>query len=150
MRTRLGGLAFVAVAAALTLGWKTDAPTLQESIQGGWIFTSEDNSHQRGLIILAESNYSIMYVSGGEERATFSEDPSDEERLAAWSSFVANSGRYTLEGNQITYEAYMAKNPSYMADWPDNDRTATVEVEGDRMTWTAPNGSSVTLRRVGN
>ena len=49
----------------------------------------------------------------------------------------------------ITYEAYMANSPDYMADWPDNDQTATVEVDGDTMTLTSSQGQVFMLRRVG-
>ena len=122
----------------------------ENGIQGAWIVTSEDDSHQRGLFIFTQSNYSMMYVIGDEPRAPYAgETATEEEALAAFQSFVANSGRYALDGNRLTYEAYMAKNPSYMGDWPDNADWATVEVDGDTMTWTDSGGWVFSLRRVG-
>ncbi len=60
-----------------------------------------------------------MAVAGGEPRTELSDDPSDTEIVVAYRSFVANSGRYRLEGNQLIREAYKAKNPNYMAARPD-------------------------------
>eukprot|EP00665_Eupelagonemidae_sp_cell47_P015355 gene15355-biopygen4539 len=34
---------------------------------------------------------------------------------AAYSTFIANSGRYTVDGGMITYEAYMGRDPGYMS-----------------------------------
>ena len=147
MRTRLGLSILATLAIAATVGW-THSP--RADIQGGWIVTSDDESHQRGLYIFTEANYSIMYVSSDEPRVDWSSPPTEAERLAAMSSIVANSGRYSMEGDQINFEAYMALAPNYMNGWPDNDRTATVSVDGDRMTWTYDGGDTVMLRKVGN
>ena len=89
-----------------------------------------------------------MYVRGGDQRAVLPENTTTEQRLASMDEVTANSGRYSLEGDQLTYEAYMAKNAAYMSGWSDNDRTVTVTVDGDTMTWTAEN-NTFTLRRVG-
>ena len=59
-----------------------------------------------------------------------------------------NSGRVTIEGNEIRYEAYMANGSGYMSRWPDNDVTATYEMhDDDRMSLTMANGRVFLLRR---
>ncbi len=150
MRTKIGLVAIAALIATATVGWRAVPAPQEAGILGAWIVTSEDDSHQRGLFIFTEANYSIMHVNGGEERSVFAGDtPTDAEMLEAYNTVTANSGRYTLDGDQLTREAYMAKNPTYMAGWPDNDAISTVTIDGDTMTWTYEEGPTFTLRRVG-
>ena len=68
----------------------------------------------RGLFIFTAANYSIMYIRGDEPRADLPAEPTDADLIRAFGELTANSGRYTLEGDQLTYEAYMANNPNYM------------------------------------
>lgn len=148
---------FCGLAAAMAVGTVAVSAQESSSIQGAWIFTSEDGSNQRGLLIFTEQNYSMMFVNGGEPRAEYDAEKgmTDEETLAAYNTFVANSGRYTIEGDQVTIEAYMAKDPNFMAQWGENATTITLKVDGDTMVWVGGFGpagaedSSVTLRRVG-
>ena len=143
----------VLVAAITTLfaipALRPPAASAQEAtgIQGAWVFTDAEGQ-ERGLFIFTANNYSQMFVRGGEARGVLGENPTAEQRLASMDEVTANSGRYTLEGDQLTYEAYMAKNAGYMSGWPDNDQTVTVKVDGDTMTWTSEN-NTFTLRRVG-
>jgi hypothetical protein len=139
--TIVAGLALMATALV-----PLAASAQSSSIVGTWLVTSEDESHQRGAMIFTGTNYSIMLERA--DRPELGEEPTDADRLAAYTPFTANMGRYTMEGDQVTYEAYMAKNPNYQAGWPENARTVTVSVDGDMMTWTSPNGGSLMLRRV--
>ncbi len=146
-------LAFLPTA---TIGWNTTLVAQELDIQGTWIRTSDDDSHQRGLLLFTPNSYSFMIVLGDEPRAEYEGDTmTDEEMLAAYGSFAANAGRYRLEGDQLSREAYMAKNPNYMAAWPDNDGAmaawpdndgaSTVAINGDRLTLTfeTPNGNTL-------
>jgi hypothetical protein len=133
----------------------TDVSAQEEAaIQGAWVFTNEDGQ-QRGLLIFTESHYSMMFVRGDLTRATYPEDRmmTDAETLVAYRSITANSGRYSLDGDQLTVEAYMANDPNYMAGWPENAETFRVEISGDTMLWEPGGllglGETVTLRRVG-
>ncbi len=124
------------------------APVPQEAIAGTWIVTSEDDSHQRGLFLFtADGSYSAMFVRGDEPRAEPNENWTDADALASFREITANSGRLTVEGNQITMEAYMANNTAYMNRWGDNGTTATFEMNGNLMTLTMANGTVFTLRR---
>ncbi len=107
-------------------------------LAGGWIVTSwtspdgvTNAEPQRGLFIFtAAGQYSMMYVNTDEPRPRYEgETQTEAETLAAYASFTANSGRYRVEGNKLTYEAYMAKDPNYMADFGTEDGGNAVHVE---------------------
>lgn len=132
-----------------------------EDLAGGWLVTSwtsaegeVNESPQRGLFIFtATGQYSMMYVNTAEPRPDVSDAETDEEIRAAFDSFTANSGRYTLEGDQLTYDALVAKWPNYMNSWNmqtrENGITVTVGMEGGLLTLTWEDGRKVTLRRPG-
>lgn len=124
-----------------------------EDLDGTWIVSSwtnadgeVDSEPQRGLFIFAVTrddggSYSMMYVNTEEPRPTYDgEQLTDAEKLAAYDSFVANSGRFTLEGSTLTWEAYMAKDPNYMAEWGENGQTAEVETDGETLTLSFTSG----------
>lgn len=157
----------LALLLALSGSWQLAQAQGSSDLTGGWIVTSWTASDgtanpdpQRGLFLFtATGQYSMMYVPGSEPRATYEgETQTDSETLASYGSFIANSGRYTVEGSTIVYEAYMAKDPNYMAAWnaaePGNPRTLTYSIDGDgtlTLTWTDGQnpGLKATLRRPG-
>jgi hypothetical protein len=106
--------------------WQSVQAQGSSELAGGWVVRSwtdadgtVNESPQRGLFIFtATGHYSMMYVPGDQPRPRYEgETQTDAETLAAYASFVANSGRYAVAGNRITYEAYVAKDPNYMGDW---------------------------------
>jgi hypothetical protein len=115
----------------------------EPSIVGAWITESwegQDGDPQPGLLIFTETNYSMMFVPAGMVREQYTgEEMTEAEMVAAFQTLVANSGRYTKSGDQITTEAYVALNPNYMANWGDNHLTYTFRVEGEilHLTWPA-------------
>ncbi|MGI9625559.1 MAG: hypothetical protein ACR2QM_01875 [Longimicrobiales bacterium] len=141
---------------------QTDAALL-----GGWVIAEWEAPDgrdgpvpQRGLFVFTESgHYSMMFVFGG-ARAALEANPSDAQIAAAYNPFVANSGRYSVSGAEVTYEAFVAKDPAYMAgfagtDGAGNAQTITYGVADGRLTLTFPEGdgpmggAKVTLRRPG-
>jgi len=128
----------------------------ESPVQGAWIVSGVESadgtvnsSVQPGLFLFTGTHYSTMIARGDEPRARFAADEAtDEERLEAYGSFIANSGRYEVAGDEITTRAYVAKNPNYMGDWPDNAQTYTFAVDSDQLLLTFENGTKVTLRRV--
>lgn len=141
--------ALATLLAATTLAWDTSLSAQELDIQGTWIRASEDDSHQRGLLLFTPTTYSYMVVLGEDPRTPFSGDePGDAERLAAWRTFAGHSGQYRIESGRIVYQAYMSRNPSYMDGWPDNERTWTVEIAGDVLTLTNQSGVARAWRRV--
>ena len=133
----------------------------ESSIVGSWITSSwdgQDGDSQPGLLIFTETNYSIMFVPAGMVRERFAgETWTDADKVEAVNTLIANSGRYTRSGNQITTEAYVALNQNYMADWGENHFTYTFRVESDMLHLTWPEGFlgagspafSGTFRKVG-
>ena len=136
------------------------AAAQESSIVGSWVTDSwegQDDS-QPGLLIFTETNYSIMFVIPGMTRERWEgETITDAEIVTAYNTLVANSGRYTRDGNEITTEAYVTLNPNYMADWGENQQTYTFRVEGDILHLSWPDnfmedgnpGFSGTFRKVG-
>jgi hypothetical protein len=152
--------------AAASGSWHSAEAQVSPELAGGWIVTSwttpdgsVDSAPQRGLFLFtASGQYSMMYVPGSEPRPRYEgETQTDAEILTAYGSFVANSGRYSVEGNTITYEAYLAKDPNYMADWnaqeAGNARELTYSINDGILTLTWGDGRNpgliATLRRPG-
>lgn len=134
--------ALVASLACLAILAPPMSVTAQESsIVGSWITTGwegQDSDLQPGLLIFTETNYSIMFVIPGMIRERTGDTMTDADMVTAYNTLVANSGRYTQSGDQITTEAYVTLNPNYMADWGENHITYTFRVEGDTLHFTWP------------
>jgi hypothetical protein len=119
------------------------AQAQEQTIIGAWITTAwegQEADPQPGMLIFTETHYSMMFVPAGMIREEYTgEEMTDAEMLAAFQTLVANSGRYTRSGDEITTEAYVALNPNYMARWGENQLTYTFQIEGDllHLTWPA-------------
>ena len=144
------------------IAWSPVAAQDASALNGAWVVTGWSNadgeanpSPQRGLYIFVVTredggNYSLMWVPGSEPRAEFAnqQEPTDQEKLSAYDSFIANSGRLIVEGDQITFDAYMAKNPNYMAAFGESLVVVTWKIEGGTLTLEyATSGNTVTLRK---
>lgn len=156
-------------AAALALGLALAAPpqeaAAQSDLHGGWIVTSwtqadgTEGAVHRGLFLFtASGQYSMQYIIGA-EREALTADPSESAITAAYNPFVSNAGRYTIEGDVITYEAYVSKDPAYMMGFAPtggdgNEQTITYSMDGSTLTFTfgeggPMGGSTMTLVRPG-
>ena len=98
----------------------------------------------------------MMFVPAGVNRAQWTDEtPTDADLVAAFNTLVANSGRYTWSGNEITTEAYVSLVPPYMASWGENHETFTFRIEGETLHFTWPDdfgsasGTVGTFRKVG-
>ncbi len=149
MRILSAVIAGLALLTALAVAPHETQAQIPAELAGGWLVTSwtspegvRNDSPQRGLFVFAATGqYSMMYVLGDAPRPRYEgESLTDAEKLAAYDSFVANSGRYSVTGNVISYEAYMAKDPNYMADFNVDTRANVV-----RMTFSIADGI-LTLR----
>jgi hypothetical protein len=127
----------------------------ESPVQGAWLLTGSESADGTAassilpaLVLYTSTHYSVMYARGNEARADLSDEPTDEELVTAYNSFVANSGRYEIDGDQITTRAFVAKNPNYMHGWPDNAQSTAFAVDGDQLVLTYENGLKVTFRSV--
>ena len=112
----------------------------KQSIEGAWkvaeiVVTGQDagdvTNPQPGLLIFARKHYSMMWIPGNQPRSLFKADPpTNEEKIAAYDSFVANSGTYELTGDTLTLHPIVARSPNFMA----GDRVATYQVRIEATT----------------
>lgn len=128
----------------------------QISVEGAWTVSEwtidgKTAPAQPGMFIFTSTHYSIFYVNQTEPRATPAQtgpgSMTDAEVVTAYNEFTANAGRYVINGNTITTRAFVAKNPTYMAGWPDNAVEMKVERSGDTLTLTMRNGAVAKLVR---
>ena len=138
---------YLVLLAVLTVASSPLGAQSASDLNGAWIVTSwttpdgaTSQDTQRGVFLFTITrddggSYSMMFVPGNEPRAEYPGDqPTDEEKIRAYDSFTANSGRLNVEGDELTYEAFMAKDPNYMASFEENGATASWEVDGDTLT----------------
>jgi hypothetical protein len=136
-----------AISALLALvAYQTPASVVQSPLEGVWkivevSFTEPDtsgmiSSPQASLFIFTERHYSIMRVVGSRTRALFADpsQPTDAERLAAYTSFSANSGTYEISDATIEIHPIVAKNPNFMAG---QSATFAYRVSGDSLWLTS-------------
>ena len=156
MRRILGIAAAISILTTVAAGWRA-TPNQDAALQGAWVLTSWSDTSgnvysepQPGLFVFTGTHYSIMHVNGLEPREQFADDAArtDAELVVAYRSVTANSGRYEVHGDTLTYRAYVAKNPNYMGAWPENENTFRFRIEGDTLRGTWPIGSGFTLHRV--
>jgi hypothetical protein len=93
--------------------WKA-TETLVRTAGSDWVKVTPPSS----LYIFTDDHYSYMFVTGPQPRPHFAGDPNrptDAEKVAAFDSFMASSGRYSLSGSTLTLTALLHKNPHEMA-----------------------------------
>lgn len=133
----------LAILALVSAAWRT-APAQEVVVEGAWLLASTTDTAGNvnedplpGLFVFTSTHYSIMYATGDGPRARYpGESPTDEERLAAYDTFIANTGSYHVDGDQLTFRAFVAKDPNYMAEWPEDATTVTIHLDGDTLQWT--------------
>jgi ketosteroid isomerase-like protein len=140
--------------------WNSELPlpsAASTPLEGAWVVTSrtdpEGNTNDEpapALYVFTGNHYSVMFARGERPRNA-GEEMTDEERIAAYESFTANSGRYEIDGNALKTRAFVAKSPNYMGDWPDNEQTFEFETDGETLTLTSLGfgaGTVTTFRQV--
>jgi hypothetical protein len=108
--------------------------------------TRKNENPQPGLYIFTERHFSNMLVPR-EARPVLSDEGTDEERLGAWSNFIANAGSYEFTDTLITTQNIVAKIPNAM----DGGFTYRYTLEGDSLVLTfnrgwAPAEGEITYR----
>lgn len=136
-------MAIMAISLAATLSLASAAPD-ETALEGAWVLDSIElpdgevfEDPQRGLVVFADGHFSYTMVAPPDtERATFTGDtPSDSEKAAAFDSFVAGAGTFTVEGDDLVTRAYLHVNPNAMSEWPDRIRKYKIGLEKDVLRW---------------
>lgn len=158
MMFRRAALLFIAVSLVGVLPASISAQD-DKPLGGAWLVVKVEPADDEvveepepALFIFTDTHYSVMAAipgEGNELRPTFanSEEPTDAEKVEAYDSFFANSGRYEVKGDSVTTRAFVAKDPNYMDAWPENANSFQFRVEGDTLYWHFGE-TIVTLERV--
>ena len=122
------------------------------AVEGVWktihVTTAEGDfdSPQPSILLFTAGHYAAVSVRGTEPRETFPEEPTDEQRLAAWRRFFASAGTYEVSGNEIHTKVIVARNPNLTAEQA--ERSSTFEVDGDTMVRTLSSVVVLTYTRL--
>lgn len=70
---------------------------------------------QPSLFLFGDKHYSMMRVTGNGPRTLAATDSAtDVEKLAAYNSFIANTGTYEVADSTLTIHPVVARSPNYM------------------------------------
>jgi len=111
--------------------------------------TTTNENPQPGVYIFTERHFSNMLIPNAEGRSPFTEERTDEERLAAYDNFIADSGSYELTDSLLTTHNIIAKVPNAM----NGGFPYRYSLEGDSLVLTfdrgwAPPAGEITYRLV--
>lgn len=138
----LAGLAAAVLTAceAAESSGSSDSP-----LEGAWSVVSissagQDVMVQPSVILFGDRHYSMMRVTGNQPRTLSATDSvTDAEKIAAYDTFVANSGTYEVMDSTITIHPTVARSPNFMAGGSDK---YTYRVSGDSL-WLSNTGSDI-------
>jgi hypothetical protein len=132
----------------------TSAATAASPVEGEWrvaevTVTGANPSttvDPPSLFIFTKTHYAMMRAIGSQPRASFKAvNPTSEEKIAAYDSFIANAGTYELSATTLTVRPVVSKHPNFMGGGFD---TYEVRSEGDTLWLT---GKSTNIRyRIGD
>ncbi len=107
-------------------------------------FARTDINPGLGLLIFTERHYSMFVNAGDRPDVPPGSGPlaTDELRLAAFASFIANAGTYEVSGSKLTLHLMLARSPSGLGSSP----VLGYRIEGDRLITTATTSAGVTTR----
>ena len=121
--------------------YTTDVPETGSPVAGSWVMKEIAVVSERGenhypdpapgLFMFDESHYSMVWMPLTEIPADFEEiwKPTEEEKAAAFSSIVVNSGTYTYTDTTLTTIPSVAKTPEFIGGYA----TYTYRVAGDTL-----------------
>jgi hypothetical protein len=144
--TLVGALALVAMLAIPSVG------TAQSPV-GVWQMTHWENATGQGEVpqpaytaYFDNGYYTVMWEMGDAPRPSLGDDPTDAQRLAAWTPFAAQFGTFEVSGSDIRYVRLVSKDPEDMR--PGNQSFVRgFRVEGNTLT-TYSETATYTYRRV--
>jgi len=124
----------------------------QSPLEGAWSVASihvtgpdsaANTTVQPSLFLFGDKHYSMMRVTGNQPRALAAKDSfTDAEKLAAYNSFVANTGTYEVADSTLTIHPIVARSPNYMSGGSDKYH---FRVSGDTL-WLSNTGADIRTR----
>lgn len=128
---------------ATTLAF-VDTPNPTDEIQGAWTVVEVTNPEGEtnpitspNLTLFTERHYAAFRIGGEGPREMFPDEPTDAQRLEAFTRFISSAGTYTVSGDELSTTVMMHRNPNVMAEGESG--TSTIEIDGDAMVRTFTN-----------
>ena len=119
----------------------------ESPLEGAWSVVSisvtgpdsaANTTVQPSVYLFGDRHYSMMRVTGNQPRTLAAKDSvTDAEKLAAYDSFVANTGTYEVADSTLTIHPVVARDPNYMAGGSDKYH---FRVSGDTL-WLSNTGA---------
>ena len=139
----------IALAAILVTACEREDVDGESPLEGAWKVVSinvtgpasaANTTVQPSLYLFGDKHYSMMLVTGNQPRTLSARDSAtDAERLAAYDSFIANTGTYEAVDSTLTIHPMVARDPNFMAGGADK---YTFRVSGDTL-WLSNSGTDI-------
>lgn len=107
-----------------------------------------NNSPQPGLFIFTDRHYSMSMVTTAQPRPVVDNASASAPQLLAMygQAFQAQSGQYSLKGNDVVLRPVVSKNPRLMSEG--ETQIYTFEMRGNTLTMTGPRGDGQRTYRL--
>ncbi|MDQ3242107.1 MAG: lipocalin-like domain-containing protein [Gemmatimonadota bacterium] len=139
-------IALAALAATLLTACE-GAESPEPPLEGAWSIVSvrvtgpdsaTNTMVQPSVYLFGDKHYSIMRVTGNQPRTLAAKDSvTDPEKLAAYDSFVANTGTYAIADSTLTIRPVVARSPNFMSGGSDK---YVFRISGDTL-WLSNTGA---------
>ena len=128
----------------------------QDSLEGAWQTTevmvtggseedTTDTDPNLSVLLFSAGHYSMMRNAGDRpDPVPEGQTPTDEQRLAAFEAFRAQSGTYEVSGSKIMLHAMLNRNPGNVG----NTNEVEYQIEGDKLMTTLPPNDEGRVVRV--
>jgi hypothetical protein len=97
--------------------------------------TTVNDSPEPGLYIFTGRHFSNMLIPGA-ERAPFSRERTEDERLEAYDNFIADAGTYEYTDTTLTVRNIIAKVPNVMPPYASGPVTYHWRLDGEALVLT--------------
>ncbi len=141
--------AFIASLFLTTLALAQDslegAWQLQERMVSGGENEGTNTDPNLNIILFSAGHYSMMRNAGDRpDPVPEGQTRTDEDRLAAFAAFRAQSGTYEVSGSKIMFHRMMDRIPEAVG----NTNEVEYQIEGDKLMTTATNDEGVVARNT--
>ena len=108
---------------------------LQERMVSGGENEGTNTDPNLNIILFSAGHYSAMRNAGDRpDPLPEGQTPTDEQRLAAFAAFRANSGTYEVSGSKLTRHSMLNRDPGTVG----NTLEVEYQIEGDKLMLTSP------------